>query len=336
MENASKALQMAAGVMLALMIAALVIWGFKQMGKLPEQEDENLSTEQLQKFNQEFEVYDKSLMYGVDVISCMNKVQNYNNKYVLTNDPNSGKQLKGTGFFSGTSEAGKEYKINIYLSLTKPLEESLEFYRIDPKNGREVPVLSIDTDDLYKYNNIKLKNLFGEGCFGSGRTYTTYEDGLDVSTLINGGRLIAYLNDSDNKNYMLGREDNKLAGGNECPDLKDDDKYKYGYYSLIKIKDSDAAATGGSDTKISNLLKLSNELTKTVKNNGKWYDSNSTPTNPSKIDYDVLSKVIWKNAVYDLKKRQFTCQKIEYSEKTGQVNAIYFAEVWYQVATQIK
>ena len=328
MENASKALQMAAGVLLALMIAALVVWGFKQMGKLPEQEDKVLSTEQLQKFNQEFEVYDKSLMYGVDVISCLNKVQNYNNKSVLTNDSN-GKQLKGTGFFSGTSEAGDEYKINIYISLSKPLEETMDFYRIDSRSGKEVQIYGLSTDQINKFNNVQLSDLFGDSCFGSvSNNYTKYKDDMSVSKIFSDGMLTCRLDDASNSNYMLKRDDN--ASGNSCPEISDD-RYKNGYYSLIGIKSTDYAGGTGNATKVSNLLKLSDNLTKTVKNNGRWtYHGSSTDT----IDYDVLSKVIWKNAVYDLKKRQFTCQRIEYSERTGQVNAIYFAEAW-QAATVI-
>ena len=88
------------------------------------------------------------------------------------------------------------------------------------------------------------------------------------------------------------------------------------YYSLIYKKPTDSASSDQTNTKLSRLLKLSDKLIITKKNTGNW----------TNINYDVLSKVIWKNAVYDLKQKQFTCQRIEYSAKTGQVNAIYFAE----------
>jgi len=322
MENAAKALQMAAGVLLALMIAALVVWGFRQMSRMPEQEDELLSTEQLQKFNQEFEVYDKSLMYGVDVISCLNKVQNYNNKYVLTNDPNSGKgQLKGTGFFSGTSEAGEDFKINIYLSLTTPLSETLEFYRIDPKSGKEMEILSLKESEKEIYKNIKLEDVFGKKCFGDGNNdeYTKYKDTFSIKDIFekdvsnhNEDKKTVKLDNPKDK-YIVSRDDN--SGGNTCPDPINA-RYGNGYYSLIYKKPTDSASSDQTNTKLSRLLKLSDKLIITKKNTGNW----------TNINYDVLSKVIWKNAVYDLKQKQFTCQRIEYSAKTGQVNAIYFAE----------
>lgn len=330
MENAAKALQMAAGVLLALMIAALVVWGFRQMSKMPEQEDELLSTEQLQKFNQEFEVYDKSLMYGVDVISCLNKVQNYNNKYVLTNDSNAGKQLKGTGFFSGTSEAGKDFKINIYLSLTKPLEETLEFYKIDPESGKEIQIRSLSGVGTV-YENIKLKDVFGETCFDKISDYTSYKKDMSI-----GGRNGAFEKKSnklnDEKKYIVGRDPTVYTniGKHTCPDPIND-KYKDGYYSLMCDDENctdyvTPRNSSDTDTKIAKLLKLSDKLTITQKNTGNWKYRDTNTNKDEKISYDILSKVIWKNAVYDLKQKQFTCQRIEYSAKTGQVNAIFFAE----------
>ena len=74
MENAVKALEMAAGVLLGVILMAAVAYFFTQISSWPEREDEVVSSEQLAKFNQEYEVYNKSKMYGVDVLSCLNKV----------------------------------------------------------------------------------------------------------------------------------------------------------------------------------------------------------------------------------------------------------------------
>ena len=74
MENAVKALEMAAGVLLGVILMAAVAYFFTQISTWPENEDDLASSEQLAKFNQEYEVYNKSKMYGVDVLSCLNKV----------------------------------------------------------------------------------------------------------------------------------------------------------------------------------------------------------------------------------------------------------------------
>ncbi len=173
MENMAKALQIAGGVLLAVIILALVVYSFRQFGILPQQQDESMTAEQLAKFNKEYEVYNKSEMYGVDVISCLNKVQNYNEKYILE----AGKQLKGDGFYVGTNKHGNEFRIDIGLRIAKPLEERLVVHRIDEKTGKSVELYSdpgvgreghvtddrpfntiFKLDDDYKYTNYCGKN----------------------------------------------------------------------------------------------------------------------------------------------------------------------------------
>ena len=137
MENASRALQIAGAVLLAVIILSLITYGFKQFGKMPESQDQQMTAEQLAKFNQEFEVYRKSKMYGVDVISCLNKAQNYNDKFVL--NANDGQQTSG-GFFVGTGKYGDEFKIDVQVMIKSPLSESVSFYRRD-NYGREHQIL---------------------------------------------------------------------------------------------------------------------------------------------------------------------------------------------------
>lgn len=81
MENAAKALEMAAGVMLGVILMALVTYFFTTVSSWPKNEEDIMSVDQLAKFNLEYEVYNKSMMYGVDVISCLNKVISNNEKY---------------------------------------------------------------------------------------------------------------------------------------------------------------------------------------------------------------------------------------------------------------
>ena len=76
MESANKAIIMAFGMLVAVMIMSTIAFMFTKLKALPTQDDEIESVEQLQKFNQEYEVYDKKIMYGVDVISCLNKANN--------------------------------------------------------------------------------------------------------------------------------------------------------------------------------------------------------------------------------------------------------------------
>lgn len=122
MENAAKALEIAAGVLLAVMIVAVIAWFFSTISLWPQEEDDLETVEQLTKFNLEYEVYDKSAMYGVDVISCLNKAQSNNEKYA-----------EGGSFLTG-NRYGKEYYIQVKVTINSDLEESLEVYYYNASN----------------------------------------------------------------------------------------------------------------------------------------------------------------------------------------------------------
>lgn len=114
MENAARALEISAGVLIGVMLMALVAYFFSSISRMPENEDQILTAEQLATFNREYEVYNKQQMYGVDVISCLNKAISNDNKYV-----------NGEAYFAG-KEYGKNYLINVTVKLNEPLKESIE------------------------------------------------------------------------------------------------------------------------------------------------------------------------------------------------------------------
>ena len=116
MENAARALEMAAGVLLGVMLFALVAYFFNSISSSPEQEDDIVTAEQLALFNKEFEVYDKNKMYGVDVISCLNKIKSYDDKYV---------QGKDATLFTGVAY-GKKFAINAKVKINTQLKETVE------------------------------------------------------------------------------------------------------------------------------------------------------------------------------------------------------------------
>ena len=156
MENAAKALQIAAGVLLAVMILSLAVYFFSTISAWPTQEDDMESAEQLAKFNMEYEVYDKSLMYGVDVISCLNKAKSNNEKYTEYGVDDSGSKTS-TGFFSG-AKYGKDYNVNVYVKINKVLTETLEIYYFDKKdnNGNDYETTRVNTtnDEWDELSNV--------------------------------------------------------------------------------------------------------------------------------------------------------------------------------------
>ncbi len=81
MENASKALVIAGGVIIAVMILATLLYASKTWNIIPQAEDTTLAQKQLMAFNQQYESYARDALYGVDLISILNKAIDNNEKY---------------------------------------------------------------------------------------------------------------------------------------------------------------------------------------------------------------------------------------------------------------
>lgn len=78
MENATKALEMAAGVLIALMIIGLCVYAFNNLSEQKSVEQSVISEQQAADFNKSYEVYNKSGLYGSEVLSLANKITDYN------------------------------------------------------------------------------------------------------------------------------------------------------------------------------------------------------------------------------------------------------------------
>lgn len=80
MENASKALLMAGGVLISIILIGSLLYVYNNMVQYPKQEEELLKLEQLAEFNAEYEKYYRTKMYGTDVVTVLNKAINNNSK----------------------------------------------------------------------------------------------------------------------------------------------------------------------------------------------------------------------------------------------------------------
>lgn len=78
MENASKALLMAAGILIGLILLTAGMYLFNTIRTSQQAKYLNLSEEQILAYNAEFESYDKQRMYGTDVITVLNKAIDFN------------------------------------------------------------------------------------------------------------------------------------------------------------------------------------------------------------------------------------------------------------------
>lgn len=81
MENASKALLMAGGILIAILVIGVVIYMFNSSSFLFKSSEDIERAEQIEAFNREYEAYNRKLMRGTDIISIINKVNSNNEKY---------------------------------------------------------------------------------------------------------------------------------------------------------------------------------------------------------------------------------------------------------------
>ena len=78
MENASKALIIAGGVLISLLVISLLVLTFNGISNYQKSLQSQEATEQAVDFNKNFEGYNRKTVYGSDIISIANLVVDYN------------------------------------------------------------------------------------------------------------------------------------------------------------------------------------------------------------------------------------------------------------------
>lgn len=80
MENASKALLMAGGMLLAILILTLLIYAWNLFSDYQSSDDKLANIDNTAKFNQQFTNYDRDDVQGYELISLVNQVVDYNQR----------------------------------------------------------------------------------------------------------------------------------------------------------------------------------------------------------------------------------------------------------------
>lgn len=81
MENASKALSMAASVLIGVLLVSLLIFAYYRFVQIPKQEEKNAKLEQTAEFNKKYEAYNKPNLKGNKLISLLNMIEDNNKTY---------------------------------------------------------------------------------------------------------------------------------------------------------------------------------------------------------------------------------------------------------------
>lgn len=94
MDNASKALIMAGGMLLAMLLVALLIYAWSLFSEYQTSQDDLANIENTAKFNEQFTQYDRDDVLGYEILSLVNRVVDYN--YRKSNDINAQNDEKYT------------------------------------------------------------------------------------------------------------------------------------------------------------------------------------------------------------------------------------------------
>ncbi len=81
MENASKALIIAGGMLIAILVVSLLVMGWNRITDYNRKQDEIETLEQITKFNKEFESYNKKIVYGYEIVSLYNLIDDTNTRF---------------------------------------------------------------------------------------------------------------------------------------------------------------------------------------------------------------------------------------------------------------
>ena len=120
MENASKALLIAGGVLLSILIVSLIILLNTSITGFESAQNKEKEKKEIVAFNREYEVYKKSVLHGTDVITVVNKAIEHNNRMDV-------------------SESEKPYYINVIIKTKEDFSTSVTY--VDKSQlGNEEPI----------------------------------------------------------------------------------------------------------------------------------------------------------------------------------------------------
>lgn len=131
MENASKFLLMAGGILIALLVISALVLMFNQIGDYEKGKSNTEKVSQVADFNKEFMVFTYDNIQGTDIISLANKIVNFNSKSGMQNSINYDKKIKLYLNFGNKNKSGSfAYKLG-----GNPVIFTRDSYTIENSSG---------------------------------------------------------------------------------------------------------------------------------------------------------------------------------------------------------
>lgn len=151
MENASKALIMAGSILLSLLVITSLVWMIQSIRGWKQAEDSSKGETTLTEYNKKIEAFNKAGLYGSEIMSLANLIEDYNYRQV---------ELKGyspitlivkiNSIQSSDYFQGKNYNQTQLIEEFKKLEN-----KINTSSGETQSILK---SDLTEFKNKYFKN----------------------------------------------------------------------------------------------------------------------------------------------------------------------------------
>lgn len=148
--NAALSLRIIGGIIIAVIIISGLIFFLRLLNPFQQQVEDFQALEQIADFNKQYQVYNKKLMYGIDIVSVINKAASNNERYI-----------KEYGY---SDDLKNTYLMEINLTTLTNAQETLEITRINDKS-QEVRSFNFELDFPGLKNDI-LEKLKSAGVVG--------------------------------------------------------------------------------------------------------------------------------------------------------------------------
>ena len=247
MENASKALLISAGILIVMLVVTLLIFGWRSYSDyfLKKQELENIDN--LAKFNEQFESYERDDVMGYELLSLANKVADYNERYSNYKDDTTNEKARNDKNYTpikvvinidsttrekmSYDQTNRLFKLNVYEQsstkneIKKIIEKASEFEKKFNKRDTAAKVAKnirtlVKSNDLITYykNTLKLSDkdidakIVGDFNAITGLNLSTYQEVDDYITgTTNGSKIYAYYEYYQFKRMKFKCENAKIA-----------------------------------------------------------------------------------------------------------------------------
>ncbi len=160
MENATKALEMAGGILLAMLIVASFMLMFNKLSYNQAMQEKDVEFTKLKEFNLKYEAYNKKILYGADVISVINMA--------LSNNATETVEGQKSGIMYDKND---NYNINIKFKLCEDKDITPTLYQYDNRKAEDVKNVS-DGAVIDKFNG-KEYTMKAKPSANQGNKYTT-------------------------------------------------------------------------------------------------------------------------------------------------------------------